>query len=93
MNTKKFIIKTVVKIIVFSVFTTIAFSLANSPIIANNIAIGQMQNSNDLYILMDIYNKTKHYVAIIYNCITVGFAGTIIYDICKFIKTKTKEKN
>ena len=93
MTTKKFIIKIIVKTILFVVFTTIVFTLANSPIIANSVAMGQMQNSNDYYILMELYNNTKHYVSIIYNCITVFFTGTIIYDVYQFIKTKTKENN
>lgn len=93
MTTKKFITRTTIKIIAFAIFTTIVFGLANSPVIANNIALGQMENSDVLYMMMETYNQTKHFVSIIYNCITVFFAGTIIYDIFKFIQTKTKEKN
>ena len=91
MATKNFIAKVIFKIICFAIFTTIVFSLVNSPIITNDIALGQMENSDTLYMLMDTYNQVKHFTSIIYGCITVFFAGTIVRDTFKFIKTKTKE--
>ena len=88
MATKKFIIKTATKIIIYAIISTIALSLLNSPIISNNIALGQMQNDDALYILMDTYNKVAPFISIIYGLITALFAGTTIHDIYKFIKTK-----
>lgn len=92
MNTKNFITRTVVKVIAFAIITTIALSLLNSPVITNEIALGQMENSNELYILMEAYNQTKHFTLVIYGCVATIFTGTIIYDIYKFIQTKAKEK-
>lgn len=92
MNTIKFIRRTIIKIIIYAIVSTIILSLLNSPIISNELALGQMQNSNELYLLMETYNN-KHFISIIYGCITAGFAATIIRDIYKFIQTKTKEKN
>lgn len=93
MATKKYIIKTAIKVIAFIIISTIALTLLQSPIISNEVALGQMENSNETFILMDTYNKVTPIISIIYGCITVGFIGTTIYDIYKFIKTKTKEKN
>jgi hypothetical protein len=88
MATKKFIIKTFVKIIIYAIISTIALSLLTSPIITNELALGQMENSNELYLLMETYNKIRPFISAIYGFITVLFAGTIIGDIYKFIKTK-----
>ena len=91
MTTRKFIIKTTTKVLIYAIVSTIALSLLTNPIINNELAIGQIQNSNELYLLMETYNKTKHFVSIIYGLITAFFAGTTIQDIYKFIKTKTNK--
>lgn len=93
MNTKRFIARTLVKIISYATITIIMLSLLNSAVITNDIALGQMQHSDEVYVIMTMYEHMKHIIYFVYNCITVGFAGTIIYDIYKFIQTKTKEKN
>lgn len=88
MTTKKFIIKTTIKVLVYAIISTIAMTLITNPVITNELALGQMENSNELYLLMETYNKTKHFVSIIYGLITALFAGMTIYDIYKFIKIK-----
>ena len=91
MSTKKFIVKTAIKVIIYAIISTVALSLLTSPIITNELAIGQMQNSNELYMLMETYNEVKHFISIIYGLITAFFVGTTVYDIYKFIKTKTNK--
>ena len=88
MTIKKFIIKTTTKIIIYAIISTIALSLLTNPIITNELALGQMENSNELYLLMDTYNKIRPFISIIYGLITLLFAGTTICDIYKFIQTK-----
>jgi hypothetical protein len=88
MSTKRFIIKTTTKIIIYVIISTIAFSLLTNPIITNELALGQMKNSNELYLLMETYNKVRPFISIIYGLITALFAGTTIHDTYKFIKTK-----
>lgn len=88
MTTKKFIIKTTIKILIYAIISTIAISLLSTPIITNELALGQMENSNELYLLMETYNKVRPFISIIYGCITALFVGTTIRDIYKFIKTK-----
>lgn len=88
MTTKKFIIKTVVKILIYAIISTIAINLLTNPIINNELALGQMENSNELYLLMDTYNKVRPFISIIYDLITALFIGTIIYNTYKFIQTK-----
>jgi hypothetical protein len=50
-----------------------------------------MEHSNELYMLMDTYNKVRPFISIIYGFITVMFAGTTIRDTYNFIKTKTNK--
>ena len=91
MSTKRFAIKMAIKIIIYAVISTIALSLLVSPVISNTIALGQMQNDDTLYVLMETYNNVRPFVSIVYGFITALFAGTTIYDTYKFIQTKTKE--
>lgn len=88
MNTKRFIFKTAVKIIIFVIFSAIASTLLYGPIITNELAMTQMEQSNELYMLMESYNRLRPFISIIYGLITTYFVGTTIYDIYKFIKTK-----
>ena len=91
MTTKRFIIRTIIKIIIYAIASTIAISLLTSPIITNELALTQMENSNELYVLMDTYNKIRPFISIVYSLITCWFASTTIYDIYKFIKMKTNK--
>ena len=92
MSTKKFIIKTTIKTFVFVVLSTIVATLVLSPVVTNNIALGQMENSDALYMLWETYNKMRPIVSAIYSLIVLWFIGTVGYDVYKFIKQKTKEK-
>lgn len=88
MSTKRFIIKTTIKVLAYAIFSTIALSLLTNPIINNELALGQMQNSNELYLLMENYNKVRPFISVIHGLITALFAWTTISDTYKFIKTK-----
>ena len=91
MNTARFTIRFLTRIIIFTVISIIALTLLSaSPIITNEMAMGQMENSNELYMVMEIYNRVKPIISIIYGCIATWFVGTTIYDIYKLI---TKENN
>jgi hypothetical protein len=88
MTTKKFIIKTAIKIFIYAIISTIAFSLLTNPIITNELALGQMENSNELYLLMESHNKIKPYIGTAYGFITVFFTASVTGDVYNFIKTK-----
>ena len=91
MTTKRFIIKLIVKILIYAIISTVAVSLLSSPIITNELALTQMENSNELYMLMETYNKVRPFISIIYGLITAFFAWTTIRDTYKFINTKTNK--
>ena len=88
MTTKKFIVKTTIKILIYAIISTIALNLLNGPVITNELALLQMENSNSLYMLMDTYYKVRPFISIIYGFVTALFAITTIHDTYKFIKTK-----
>ena len=94
MTTKKFIIKTAIKIFIYAIISTIAFNFLTGPIITNELALGQMENSNELYVLMDSYNYIKTIASVIYGFITVIFVATVTNNVYDFIKTrKNKGEN
>lgn len=88
MRTKSFTIKIVVKAIIFAIASIIMFIIFNNPVITNEIALGQMDNSDELYLLMETYNKVKQYALIAYGCISALVVGTAIYDIDNFKNNK-----
>ena len=91
MSTKRFIYRIVLKFIIFAIFSVIVSTLLYGPIITNELALTQMENSNELYMLMETYNRLRPIFSIVYGLITGIFVGTTIYDISKFIKTKTNK--
>ena len=94
MNATRFTMRFIIKIIIFASISIIALILSSAnPIITNEMAMGQMENSNELYLAMDMYNNIKPIISIIYGCIATWFVGTTVYDIYKFIKTETKENH
>lgn len=86
---KRFVKKTIWKVIVFTfliiVFTSI--TQAMSPVITNEIALTQMQNSNEMFVLMDTYSKFRPVVNLIFAGVIVWFTYTIGRDVYKFVKT------
>ena len=91
MTTKKFAIKVAIKIFIYAIISTIALNILNGPIITNELALLQMENSNYLYLIMDSYYKIRPLISIIYGFITATVVVTTVRDIYNFIKTKTNK--
>jgi hypothetical protein len=91
MGTKRFIYRTIIKIMIFVLFSAVASAFWHGPIITNELALTQMESSNELYILLEIYNKIRPILVIVYGWIAAVFIGSTIYDIYKFIRTKTNK--
>ncbi len=91
LDTTRFIKKIVIRLAILSVIlvTCIAFLNAGGTILSNQIALGQMENNDSMFILMEMYNNAirpaVNWLVTISTIVTVGFTG---YDIYKFIKTK-----
>ena len=86
MSTNYFIMKMISKTILLIIFTFMVYFLYENTVITNEIAMGQMENSNGMYLLMVTYNKIRTYASIAYTCVSGIIVGTAIYDIYIFIK-------
>lgn len=90
MNTTKLTIKITARIIIFIAISIIVSVFLNSPIISNELALTQMQNSNELYLTIEAYNKIRPVISVMYGCIIALFAGAAIYDIYQLINKGEK---
>lgn len=88
MSTKRFLIKITTKVILFIAISIVTFTIIKSPVITNDIALGQMTNSNDLFLTYDLYNKLSPVVTVVYGLIALFFVGSTGFNIYKFFKEK-----
>lgn len=90
MTPTKFIIKTASKIIIFAFLMIVAAAIMSSlsPVVSNEIALGQMQNSDEAFILMNTYNKVRPVISAVFTGITIWFTCTIVRDTYKFFKNQ-----
>ena len=94
MTTREFIKKIAIKVVIYSIISTIVLYAIGMPILTNELALGQMENSDESYVEMETYNRVKPIISIIYGLVTVLFAATTIDDTHKFIKfIKNKGEN
>ena len=84
---KQFVKRTGAKFIVFIIAMTLvsACLTAMAPLISNDIAIGQMENDDTLYVMMEMYNNVQPIVSLIYIVIIVWFGIGIGRDIVDFV--------
>lgn len=87
--TKKMIKKTVIFIVLMVILSAIGQSV--SPIVSNSMALTQMQNSNEMYMLMNTYNKVRPIINLVYVFVVSYFIGNISRDVYKFVKTVSEE--
>lgn len=96
---KTFVKKTSIKIIVFVFFMIVVSAIGQSmsPIISNELAMSQMQNSNEAFMIMNTYNTIRRQIInIAYTIIVVLFMGSVIRDthkIAKSINAETDKEN
>ena len=93
--TKSFVKKTIRKIIIFTLIMVVVASIgqAFSPVISNELALTQMDNSNEMFMIMNIYNKVKPIITIAYICVILYFVYTLGRDTYKFAKTINNSAN
>ena len=93
--TKQFVKKVTMKMFIFTALLVIvsAISQAVSPIVTNELALGQMQNSSEAYILMNTVGGVKSLFTLTHSCIILVYLYTLGKDSYKFIKTINTEIN
>lgn len=95
MTTEKLCKKIFIKIVIFVCIAIFVSGLLNAgnTIISNQLALEQMENSDGMYMLMEVYNsaiKPTVYIGLIASGIFVTVS--IGYNVYNFIKDK-KENN
>lgn len=92
----QFIKQMVTKIILFIVLMMVVTALTYpvGVVISNELALGQMENDNVMFVAMNAYDQVKSVVGVVYSCVILGFVCTLVRDTYKFVKNIncTKEK-
>lgn len=89
---KRFIIHTLVKILIFAIALCLITYIVNFPAITNELAMGQFENDNSAYGFWDTYNTVRNSFNSLYDLIIYFFVGVIISNIVTFIKYNKGEK-
>ena len=97
--TNPFVKKLIIKIIIFVIATVLLGAIANAmnTIIANYLALGQMENSDEMFVFMETYNNGIRpalvfaYTAIVL-CIVID-TGIDIYNYVYQLKKNGENKN
>ena len=86
---KQFVKKTIRKVVMFTFLMIIVASIAQSmsPVISNELALTQMQNSNEIFVIVNTYNKVRPIANSIYVGIIIWFTYMLGRDVYKFVKT------
>ena len=83
---KKFIRKIIVKIVFIFILLTVAFSLVDSPVLTNDMALIQMQINSENFMIWEIFNKIRPIVRTILCIIGGWMMYNITMDIYKYAK-------
>lgn len=87
---REFIVKTAIRSIIMVAILILVWIITQTPIVTNNISIHQMENSNDWFVAMIMYQKFANAAGIfgnVYVIVTLGFIGWDGYKLAKLIKS------
>lgn len=95
---REFIGKTIMRLFAMITVMAMVFMITQTPVITNNIAMGQMENSNDWFVAMTVYQRFANAVdifGIVSAVIILGFIGWDGYKLAKTLKSEptTDTKN
>ena len=87
---RKLIIKTNVKIIAAIILCVIISIIATSvtPHLTNDLAVGQLQNDDISWTLMNAWNQIQNYAGIAYGVVTIVCGISIVKDFYIFFKNR-----
>lgn len=97
MTPNEFIKKTAIKLVIFSFILIVVSSIYQAvfPIIANDIALTQMQNYADSFVIVEMLTTIQKIAVAVKWIVIIVFMFAIGRDTYKFTKTikENKEKN
>lgn len=89
---REFIGKTIMRLFVMIAVMVMVFMITQTPVFTNDIAMDQMENSNDWFVAMTMYQKFAN-VAELFGkvniAVTLGFIGWDGYKLAKTLKSET----
>ena len=93
MSIKKFAIKILSRVVKFAALMVITLAIIENPILRNEVALGQMENSTSAFMLLGMYFSFQNIAKFVTGLIVLWFIWDIAREIYKFIKSIYKEKN
>ena len=87
---QKIAIKTIITILILVLISVILTAIM--PTFSNDMALGQLENDDVSFMLMETWNKIQNGVAILQSLISAVCIGSIGVDVYKFSKNN-KENN
>lgn len=90
---KRFVTRLLTRVILFAALLIVLLAVIESPIITNEVALGQMDNSSEAFMLLGMYFSVRSLIKTVLWIGVFLFTYTVAYDTYKFIKSIYKEKN
>lgn len=89
---REFITKTAMRSIIMVAIIILVWTITQTPILTNNIAMHQMENSNDWFVAMTVYQRFSNVAGIFGNVsviVTLGFIGWDGYKLAKTLESES----
>lgn len=90
---REFVTKTMMRVVIMLLIIAPLWILTQTPILTNEIAMHQMENSNEWFVTMTAYQKFAYVAGTFMNVFVVVTLGFIGWDGYKLAKTLTSETN
>lgn len=88
---RQFVWRLIFGVIVIAAILLISFIITETPVLTNQVAMGQMKNSNDWFVVMAMYQKFVPWVKAIRNVLVSVIAGMIAWSGCNLAKNLNNE--
>lgn len=95
MSPTKYSVRTTLNVITIICLIFIAKAVVYNlnPMVYNDLAMTQMENSDTLYAMMGIYDSVRPIISIVFTIIITGFLALICRDTYKFAMYMNEEIN
>lgn len=93
LSVREFIGKTAIRSIIMVAVLALVWTITQTPILTNNIAMRQMENSNDWFVAMTMYQNFARVAGIFGNVYVIVTLGFVVRDGYKLAKTLKSESN
>lgn len=88
---RKFVRKTLTLLVILVAIIVMVFTITQTPVITNRISMKQLENSNDWFVIMSMYQRFANVAGITGNISVVVILGLIGWDGYKLVKILNSE--